>query len=79
LKSDNWWLRSPGNNTNNAANVSYGGVNPDGNTVNNNYAIRPDLPRLPETRMQAHTVRAGAKEPYSRPARDKHMPSEKRT
>ena len=35
-----WWLRSPGNNDNNAANV-----NNNGNNVNNdNNAIRPALP-----------------------------------
>lgn len=32
-----WWLRSPGNNTNNAANVNNNGyVNNNGNNVNNN-------------------------------------------
>lgn len=40
-----WWLRSPGNNQNNAANVnSDGGVNENGNNVNNdNNAVRPAL------------------------------------
>lgn len=39
------WLRSPGNNTNNAANVNNNGyVNYNGNNVNNNNnAVRPDL------------------------------------
>ena len=40
------WLRSPGNNTNNAANVNNNGnVNTNGNNVNNNnLAVRPALP-----------------------------------
>ena len=38
-----WWLRSPGNNTNNAANVNNdGSVNNNGNNVNNeNEVVRP--------------------------------------
>ena len=52
LKTE-WWLRSPGNNNNNAALVNNdGNVNAPGNNVNNNLAIRLDLPRLPE--MNAH-------------------------
>ena len=41
----NWWLRSPGNNTNNAANVNTdGSVNNNGNNVNNdNNGVRPAL------------------------------------
>ena len=40
-----WWLRSPGNNQNNAANVNNDGdVNDNGNNVNNdNNAVRPAL------------------------------------
>lgn len=40
-----WWLRSPGNNQNNAANVNNdGSVNHNGNNVNNdNDAVRPAL------------------------------------
>lgn len=40
-----WWLRSPGNNSNNAANVNNdGSVNYNGNNVNNdNNGIRPAL------------------------------------
>lgn len=40
-----WWLRSPGNNTNNAANVNSNGyVNNNGNNVNNNNdGVRADL------------------------------------
>lgn len=40
-----WWLRSPGNNQNNAANVNNAGdVNENGNNVNNdNNAVRPAL------------------------------------
>lgn len=45
LVEDYWWLRSPGNNSNNAANVNNNGyVNRNGNNVNNNNnAVRPDL------------------------------------
>lgn len=41
-----WWLRSPGNNQNNAANVnSDGNVNANGNNVkNDNNGVRPALP-----------------------------------
>jgi hypothetical protein len=41
-----WWLRSPGNNANNAANVNNdGNVNDNGNNVNNdNGGVRPALP-----------------------------------
>ena len=40
-----WWLRSPGNNDNNAANVNNDGfVNNNGNNVNNKYGVRPALP-----------------------------------
>ena len=41
-----WWLRSPGNNSNNAANVNDdGNVNVNGNNVNNNNGgVRPALP-----------------------------------
>ena len=54
-----WWLRSPGNNTNNAAVVNNDGtVNVNGNNVNNNNAVRPAIPQSPETCTQAHTVRA---------------------
>lgn len=43
-----WWLRSPGNNSNNAANVNNDGyVNRNGNNVNNdNDAVRPDLDHI---------------------------------
>jgi hypothetical protein len=41
-----WWLRSPGNNSNNAANVNDdGNVNINGNNVNNDSGgVRPALP-----------------------------------
>ena len=40
-----WWLRSPGNNDNNAAIVNGdGNVNVGGNNVNNKYGVRPALP-----------------------------------
>ena len=46
-----WWLRSPGNNSNNAANVNNNGnINQNGNNVNNNkVAVRPASPQQPET------------------------------
>ena len=44
-----------------------GGGNYNINNANNNWAIRPDLPQAPETCRQVSAVRAGAKEPYSRP------------
>jgi hypothetical protein len=46
-----WWLRSPGNNSNNAANVNTdGGVNNNGNNVSwVGGAVRPALPVTPET------------------------------
>ncbi len=46
----NFWLRSPGNNDNNAANVNNdGNVNANGNNVNNdNIGVRPDLLSWPE-------------------------------
>ena len=42
----NWWLRSPGENSDNAANVNNdGNVNANGNNVNNdNNAVRPAQP-----------------------------------
>ena len=45
-----WWLRSPGNNSNNAANVNNNGnINQNGNNVNNNQvAVRPASPQQPE-------------------------------
>lgn len=45
VEGNNWWLRSPGNNQNNAAKVNNNGnVNDNGNNVNNTNGIRPDLP-----------------------------------
>ena len=42
---DIWWLRSPGNNDNNAAVVKGdGNVNNNGNNVNNKYGVRPAWP-----------------------------------
>jgi hypothetical protein len=57
-------LRSQGNDTNNAAVVNSGGnVDPNGNNVNDNCAVRPDPPwgneesLAPETRLHAEAVR----------------------
>lgn len=42
--SDNWWLRSPGNNADNAGVVNTdGNVNANGDNVDNPNAVRPDL------------------------------------
>ena len=44
----NWWLRSPGNHPNNAANVNVdGGVN-NNNVNNDNIGLRPALHAQPE-------------------------------
>lgn len=44
-----WWLRSPGNNDNNAAEVNKdGNVNKNGNNVNNNDFVRPASPYCPK-------------------------------
>ncbi len=58
-----WWLRSPGNNQNNAANVNTdGSVNRNGDNVNNdNNAVRPAFPRLPETQPEAGRSAQGEK------------------
>jgi len=63
------WLRSPGNNSNNAANVNNNdNVNRNGNNVNNNNnAARPDLHQSARNRCHGTTVSADAKEPYSIP------------
>ena len=52
-----WWLRSPGNNQNNAANVNNdGSVNYNGNNVNNdNDAVRPALLSLCQKLMYRYT------------------------
>ena len=40
----NWWLRSPGNNSNNAYNVNNdGNVNDNNNVNNDNNSVRADL------------------------------------
>ena len=58
-----WWLRSPGNNQNNAANVNTdGSVNRNGNNVNNdNNAVRPAFPQMPETQPEAGRSAQGEK------------------
>ena len=45
-----WWLRSPGNNDNNAAcvNGGSGNVNDNGNNVNKEFGVRPALPGCPK-------------------------------
>jgi len=58
-----WWLRSPGNNSNNAANVNNdGNVNVNGNNVNNDSGgVRPALPHKPDIRLKVERIRAGGK------------------
>lgn len=53
-----WWLRSPGNNSNNAANVNNNGyVNDNGNNVdNNNNVVRPDLYYFARNDIQVNMV-----------------------
>ncbi|MDR0221675.1 MAG: DUF6273 domain-containing protein [Lachnospiraceae bacterium] len=54
-----WWLRSPGNNSNNAANVNNDGdINVNGNNVNNDNGVRPASPRphQPETLLHVERV-----------------------
>ncbi|WP_022763592.1 DUF6273 domain-containing protein [Butyrivibrio sp. AD3002] len=43
-----WWLRSPGNNDNNAACVNGGNADENGNNVNKKLAVRPALPGRPK-------------------------------
>ncbi|MDR1891809.1 MAG: DUF6273 domain-containing protein [Oscillospiraceae bacterium] len=38
-----YWLRSPRNNTNNAAQVNMSSGNVNNNNVNNSYGVRPDF------------------------------------
>ena len=46
-----WWLRSPGNNQNNAANVNNDGSLNNNNVNNDNICVRPASPCLPEVRL----------------------------
>jgi hypothetical protein len=75
-----WWLRSPGNNDNNAANVNNnnGNVNPNGNNVNNNDAARPALPYRPmRVESSAHLcIRAKESSSFSSEMTEEHMLSE---
>jgi len=58
-----WWLRSPGNNQNNAANVNNdGNVNLNGNNVNNETGgVRPALLPTPEACRKRGGLRGGVK------------------
>lgn len=58
-----WWLRSPGNNQNNAANVNNdGSVNSNGNNVNNdNDCVRPALLPNGEKSVACASVGVGSK------------------
>jgi len=58
-----WWLRSPGNNQNNAANVNTdGSVNYNGNNVNNdNDCVRPALLPNGEKPAVSTAVSVGSK------------------
>ena len=58
-----WWLRSPGNNDNNAANVNNdGAVNYNGNNVNNdNNGVRPALLPIDQKITAGAASRVGSK------------------
>ena len=59
-----WWLRSPGNNDNNAYNVNNNGNVNDNNNVNNdNNAARADLLPKPEINSKRNWSAQEAKEP----------------
>ena len=83
-KASWWWLRSPGNNTNNAANVNTDGtlnVNGNNNVNNTSGGVRPALPQPPFARNLALSRAGlcyGAKEPNPilPETAGKHMPSE---
>lgn len=67
------WLRSPGNNSNNVANVNTDGNLNNNNYDNNNISARPDKPRsrhvssrlCARSLAQVRKARAGVKEPVS--------------
>ncbi len=64
----NWWLRSAGNNSNNACNVNNDGwVNNNYNTNNTNIGVRPDSPYGENTQERFLRAVREVKEPYSHP------------
>ena len=74
MRLGNWWLRTPGNNQNNACNVNNdGNVNNNNNNVSNtNVGVRPDLPPrpqalLPDTKQKLVLSAREVKEFCSRP------------
>lgn len=77
-----WWLRSTGNNSNNAADVNNdGSVNENGNNVNNENGVRPAfLPRSTlyrsETISQVRIVSTGRKVIEFLLEQGKYMPIE---
>ena len=69
-----WWLRSPGNNQNNATNVDSDG-SPDNNNVNNdNNCVRPAFPDCQKLTLRREARARGGKEyrPLSQIFADKY-------
>ncbi|MDR1712956.1 MAG: DUF6273 domain-containing protein, partial [Coriobacteriales bacterium] len=79
--ADGWWLRSPGNNSNNAANVNNdGNVNTNGNNVNNNNGVRPALLAIRNLTLSwAVSMRSKGAGFLSAPATGKSTAAEART
>ena len=76
-----WWLRSPGNNDNNAAfvNGENGNVNENGNNVKKEFGVRPALPDCQKCMEGSMRQCIGQRNPVPflrRHPREKHMLSE---
>ena len=76
-----WWLRSPGNNDNNAAfvNGKNGNVNENGNNVKKEFGVRPALPDCQKCMEGSMRQCIGQRNPVPFPRRhprEKHMLSE---
>jgi len=75
LQTDNWWwLRSQGDNPNNAAIVNNdGSVNSNGNNVNNDNGVRPALALIARSlKPMREDQRTRTKEPDPRPGGSRH-------
>jgi hypothetical protein len=76
-----WWLRSPGNNDNNAAfvNGENGNVNENGNNVKKEFGVRPALPDCQKCMEGSMRQCIGQRNPVPflrRHPREKHMLSD---
>ena len=76
-----WWLRSPGNNDNNAAfvNGENGNVNENGNNVKKEFGVRPALPDCQKCMEGSMRQCIGQRNPVPflrKFPREKHMLSE---